>query len=72
MAALDAKYAEIASDEEKKRNEERIKEQKELNRAKMATIEQEYDLRLSEIDLMETTEKEKANGGSDEPPLFYA
>lgn len=59
LAALDAKYAKIASDEEKKRNEERIKEQKELNRAKMTTIEQEYDLRLSEIDLIETTEREK-------------
>lgn len=47
------------TDDEKKQADERIKKQKEENKAKMETIEQEYDLRMSEIDLMKATEDEK-------------
>ena len=47
------------ADDEKKQADERLKKKKELNRAKMEAVEQEYDMRMSEIDLMRETENEK-------------
>lgn len=47
------------SDAEKKANEEKAKQQKELYKKQQETIEHEYDRRLSEIDLLKATEKEK-------------
>ena len=47
------------NDAEKKANEEKAKQQKELYKKQQETIEQEYDRRLSEIDLLKATENEK-------------
>lgn len=47
------------NDAEKKANEEKAKQQKELYKKQQETIEHEYDLRLSEIDLLKETEDEK-------------
>lgn len=47
------------SDDEKKQNDERLKKQKEVNKAKQEAIDHEYDLRMSEIDLIRATEDEK-------------
>ena len=47
------------NDAEKKANDEKAKQQKELYKKQQETIEQEYDRRLSEIDLLKATENEK-------------
>lgn len=47
------------NDAEKKANDEKAKQQKELNKKEQEIIEQEYDRRLSEIDLLKATENEK-------------
>lgn len=46
-------------DAEKKANDEKAKQQKELYKKQREIIEQEYDRRLSEIDLLKVTENEK-------------
>lgn len=47
------------NDAEKKANDEKAKQQKELYKKQQEIIEQEYDRRLSEIDLLKATENEK-------------
>lgn len=47
------------NDAEKKANDEKAKQQKELYKKQQEIIEQEYDRRLSEIDLLKSTENEK-------------
>ena len=47
------------NDAEKKANDEKAKQQKELYKKQQEIIEQEYDRRLSEIDLLKVTENEK-------------
>lgn len=47
------------NDAEKKANDEKAKQQKELYKKQQETIDQEYDRRLSEIDLLKATENEK-------------
>lgn len=47
------------NDAEKKANDEKAKQQKELYKKQQEIIDQEYDRRLSEIDLLKATENEK-------------